>query len=153
MGWSAGDVVVGLAQGYDQLSLYKDVFLLCSSPNSRGSPPVSVRHPRRARESNRSDGHGHGALPAPLLLPSEHCCPFCLAESGDPHARFRVPHLAPARAQEQSKDRRRVRFATAQHPALPRVPPMPRLDSPQSGPDPPPKRGVRLLCARAVFEN
>jgi hypothetical protein len=151
MGWSAADVGVGLAQGYDQLSLYKDVFLLCSSPSSRGSPSVSVRHLRRARESNRSNGHDHGAPPVPLLLPSEHCCSFCPAESGYLHARLRDLFLAPARAQEQSKDRRCVRFATAHHPALPQVPPTPRLGPSQSGPDPPPERGV--LCARAMFEN
>jgi hypothetical protein len=44
MGWAAADVVVGLAQGYDQLSLYKDVLQPYSNPISHGSPSVSVRH-------------------------------------------------------------------------------------------------------------
>lgn len=44
MGWAAADVVVGLAQGYDQLSLYKDVLQPYSNPSSQESPSVSVRH-------------------------------------------------------------------------------------------------------------
>ena len=43
MGWAAADVVVGLAQGYDQLSLYKDVLQPYSDPSSHDSPSVSVR--------------------------------------------------------------------------------------------------------------
>jgi len=43
MGWAAADVVVGLAQGYDQLSLYKDVLQPYSDPSSHDSPTVSVR--------------------------------------------------------------------------------------------------------------
>jgi hypothetical protein len=43
MGWAAADVVAGLAQGYDQLSLYKDVLQPYSNPISHDSPSVSVR--------------------------------------------------------------------------------------------------------------
>jgi hypothetical protein len=51
MGWAAADVVVGLAQGYDQLSLYKDILPPhATSPSPRDSPPISVRQsPSRAR--------------------------------------------------------------------------------------------------------
>ena len=49
MGWAVADVVVGLTQGYDQLSLYKDVLPPYSSPSLHESPSVSVRHsPTRA---------------------------------------------------------------------------------------------------------
>ena len=67
MGWAAADVVVGLAQGYDQLSLYKDVLPPYSSPSPRDSPSVSVRHsptrtgkqPLRPTSATATQPHSH----------------------------------------------------------------------------------------------
>ena len=67
MGWAAADVVVGLTQGYDQLSLYKDVLPPYSSPSPHESPSLSVRHsptragkqPLRASISTTTDPHSH----------------------------------------------------------------------------------------------
>ena len=54
IGWAAADVVVGVTQGYDQLSLYKDVLPPYSSPSLEESPVVSVRHsPTRAGKQAR----------------------------------------------------------------------------------------------------
>ena len=94
MGWAVADVVVGLVQGYDQLSLYKDVLPPYPSPSLRNSPSVSVRHsPTRTGKQPRRPSAATTTTAQPRPHSYSHSPPGIVVHSVHPSQEILTPDL------------------------------------------------------------